>query len=328
MDESMNLLPLLQKLADGEYHSGEGLGQSLGVSRAAIWKQIRSVRELGVAIDAVTGRGYRIAGGLDLLDKDIIEQGLLGEAQSLRGRTTLHFSTGSTNTDAMKCAGMGLDRCLVIAEHQSAGRGRRGRQWVSPFGHNLYMSLMWTFQSGIAALEGLSLVCALAVKDALEGSGFQQIALKWPNDVLLDGRKLAGILLEVSGDVAGPCQVVMGIGINTRISAEAGAMIDQPYSDLSSADASLVRRNELAVAVINRWVLALQQFEREGFAVFRDRWMAFDAYHGSRVRIVAGSVVRSGVSAGIDLSGRLLLDTDSGQITIAGGELMPGLRPE
>jgi BirA family biotin operon repressor/biotin-[acetyl-CoA-carboxylase] ligase len=228
----------------------------------------------------------------------------------------------------MLCASKGLERCLVIAEHQSAGRGRRGRQWVSPFGHNLYMSLLWTFQSGITALEGLSLVCALAVKDALESAGCGRIQLKWPNDVLLDGRKLAGILLEVSGDVAGPCRVVMGIGLNTRISPEAGALIDQPYSDLHCAGELVAGRNELAVALINRWVSLLQQFERDGFTGFREQWLAADAYRGKRVRIVAGSETKAGVSAGIDLSGRLLLDTDSGQLTIAGGELMPGLRLE
>lgn len=323
----MNVLPLLQCLADGDYHSGQDLGLRLGISRAAIWKQMQVVRELGVGIEAITGRGYCVPGGLNLLDKSEICRHLTGPAVSLVDRFNLHFSTGSTNTDAMAKVEQGFDRWLVMTEHQSRGRGRRGRQWVSPFGHNLYQSLLWTFQGGIAALEGLSLVCALVVLRTLKSQGYEDITLKWPNDVLFNGRKLAGILLEVSGDVAGPCRVVMGIGVNTAMPAGAGTAIDQPYSDLRSVSNGVVDRNQLAAALINEWVLTLEQFERAGFSQFRDEWMGSDAYLGQLVEIKSGANVIVGVSAGVDPAGRLLLDTDSGCITVAGGELLPSLRP-
>ena len=323
----MNVLPLLQCLADGDYHSGQDLGLRLGISRAAIWKQMQVVRELGVGIEAITGRGYRVSGGLDLLDRSEIRRHLTGSAASLGDRFDLHFSTGSTNTDAMAKVEQGFDSWLVMTEHQPQGRGRRGRQWISPFGHNLYQSLLWTFQGGIAALEGLSLVCALVVLRTLNTLGYEGITLKWPNDVLFNGRKLAGILLEVSGDVGGPCRVVMGIGLNTAMPAGAGAAIDQPYSDLLSAGMGVVDRNQLAGALINEWVLALEQFERIGFSDFRDEWMRSDAHMGQLVEIKSGARAIVGVSAGIDSAGRLLLDTDAGCITIAGGELLPSLRP-
>ncbi|HBX37807.1 MAG TPA: bifunctional biotin--[acetyl-CoA-carboxylase] synthetase/biotin operon repressor [Pseudohongiella sp.] len=322
----MNVVPLLECLADGHYHSGQAIGERLGISRAAVWKQMQAIRDLGVVIEAVTGKGYCIQGGLELLDAALIESLLLSQVRAALGTPDVRFSTGSTNTDAMQKAQAGVERCLVLAEHQAAGRGRRGRQWVSPFGRNLYMSMLWTFQNGIAALEGLSLVCALAVKRSLQAID-SDISVKWPNDVYLDGKKLAGILLEVSGDVSGPCRVVMGIGLNAAMPAEHSAAIDQPFADLASGNNGKISRNSLAAGVINEWVKVLAQFESEGFEPFREEWMASDCYLGQRVEIRAGEHLTLGRHAGVDLSGRLLLDTDVGRITVAGGELMPSLRP-
>lgn len=323
----MNVLPLLHCLADGEYHSGQDIGRELGVSRAAIWKQMQVIKDLGVDIEAVTGRGYCIPGGLDLLDKERIVAALDGLAVPLAASLEVKFSTGSTNTDALACAEAGATRCLVIAEHQQAGRGRRGREWVSPFGHNVYMSLLWTFQSGIAALEGLSLVCAIAVRRTLLALGMGGVKLKWPNDVYLDSRKVAGILLEVRGDISGPCQLVIGLGVNTWLPPEAAGRIGQPFSDLRSAGLAVVSRNDLAAALVNELVSALTCFEMQGFEPFREEWMAADLYVGGKVEIHAGSQVKVGEHAGVDLSGRLLLDTELGRVLVAGGEMMPGLRP-
>lgn len=323
----MNVIPLLHCLADGEYHSGQEIGRELGVSRAAIWKQMQVIKELGVDIEAVTGRGYCIPGGLDLLDKEKIVSALSELAGSLASGLVVKFSTGSTNTDALACAEAGASRCVVIAEHQQAGRGRRGREWVSPFGHNIYMSLLWTFQSGIAALEGLSLVCAIAVRRTLQALGVEGVRLKWPNDVYLDSRKVAGILLEVRGDISGPCQLVIGLGVNTWLPPDAAGCIGQPYNDLRSAGLTSVSRNRLAAMLINELVSALACFETQGFEPFREEWMGADLYVGGKVEIHAGSQVRVGDHAGVDLSGRLLLDTELGRVLVAGGEMMPGLRP-
>jgi BirA family transcriptional regulator, biotin operon repressor / biotin---[acetyl-CoA-carboxylase] ligase len=323
----MNVFPLLTRLADGRFHSGQSLGQALGISRAAIWKQIKVLKDLGVDIHAVTGKGYRIPGGIDLLDRNRVAAGFDTETALLRDRFDLHFSTGSTNTDAMQKAESGEAVYLVMAEHQSQGRGRRGRNWVSPFGHNIYMSLLWSFQGGVAALEGLSLVCALVVVRALRREGFQGFQVKWPNDVLFQGRKLAGILLEVNGEVAGHCRLIIGIGVNSVMPLKAASEIDQPYSDLRLASGRTADRNSLAASLANELVIGVRQFEHAGFAAFREEWMRTDCYLGCDVEISAGNNRTTGKVAGVDEAGRLLLDTTDGRQVISGGELLPSLRP-
>lgn len=323
----MNLQPLLVWLADGQFHSGQVLGERLGISRAAVWKQVQASKDLGVEIHAVSGRGYRIPGGLDLLDKQRIVNALASGARSIAANFQLHLSVDSTNTEAMRQAADGAVSALVIAEHQVSGRGRRGKTWVSPFGHNLYMSMVWSFQGGVAALEGLSLVCGLAVVRALRDQGYTGFELKWPNDVLYQGRKLAGILLEVTGDLTGACRVVVGIGVNTRLPVAAGKAIDQPYSELEAISAERVDRNGLAAGLVNELFACLTVFSKQGFKPFRQQWMALDRYHGAEVEIHAGHQVMTGRAVAVDDLGRLLLESDEGLVTVTGGELMPSLRP-
>lgn len=323
----MNLVPLLTLLCDGSSHSGEALGRALGISRAAVWKQIHQLKELGVSIHAVTGKGYCIAGGLQLLDRQKIIAGLDAGVDRLLSGIDVHFTVGSTNTEALLKAGGGFDSYVVLTEHQSQGRGRRGRSWVSPFGHNLYMSMLWSFQEGIAALEGLSLVCAIAVRRALLRLDYDSVGLKWPNDVLFNRQKLAGILLEVSGDVSGPCKVVIGVGLNIDMPLLAGRAIDQPFSDLKSMKGESVDRNMLAAILISELVTLVRIFQAQGFKPFRDEWRQADVYLGQEVEVHSGKQTQAGVCAGVDESGRLLLETSLGVLRIAGGEVMPSLRP-
>lgn len=322
----MNVIPLLTLLSDGSFHSGEALGASLGISRAAIWKQIKSLRDLGVSINAVTGKGYRIAGGVQLLDKELIRSRLYpGVAENLSG-FDVHFSIGSTNTEAMRKGAESFSSYLVMAEHQSQGRGRRGRSWISPFGHNLYLSLLWSFQGGIAAMEGLSLVCALAVRRALKKLSYEGMQVKWPNDVLFRHKKLAGILLEVSGDVTGPCKLVIGIGLNTDMPILAGKSIDQPYSDLRAVKGTIEDRNLVASILISELVMMIRDFEASGFKPFVSEWLASDAYLGRNIEVRSAQHVQVGICAGVDESGRLLLESDGGCKAISGGEVMPSVR--
>ncbi|MDO9476258.1 MAG: bifunctional biotin--[acetyl-CoA-carboxylase] ligase/biotin operon repressor BirA [Pseudohongiella sp.] len=323
----MNVVPLLTLLSDGSFHSGEALGSRLGISRAAIWKQIRSLRELGVSVHAVTGKGYRIAGGLQLLDKERIRSNLYpGIAEDLAG-FDVHFSIGSTNTEAMSKGADSFSSYLVMTEHQSQGRGRRGRTWISPFGHNLYLSLLWSFQGGVAELEGLSLICALAVVRALKKLSYEGMQVKWPNDVLFRQKKLAGILLEVAGDVTGPCKLVIGIGLNTDMPVLAGKNIDQPYSDLRAVKGMLEDRNLIAATLVSELVLMIKDFEQLGFKPFVSEWMASDAYLGRQIEVRSAQHVQIGVCAGVDDSGRLLLQSGDGCKPISGGEVMPSVRP-
>ncbi|MDO9522075.1 MAG: bifunctional biotin--[acetyl-CoA-carboxylase] ligase/biotin operon repressor BirA [Pseudohongiella sp.] len=323
----MNLVPLLTLLCDGSSQSGEALGRRLGISRAAVWKQIHQLKELGVGIHAVTGKGYCIPGGLQLLDRQKIINGLDAGVSDLISGIDVHFTVGSTNTEAMSKAGEGYESYLVMTEHQSLGRGRRGRSWVSPFGHNLYLSMLWSFQGGIAALEGLSLVCALAVKRALVRQQYHDVGVKWPNDVLFERQKLAGILLEVSGDVSGPCKVVIGVGLNVDMPLLAGRGIDQPFSDLKAMRSEAVDRNRLAAVLVSELVAVIKLFQEEGFGPFQDDWLQADVYLGQAVEIQSGQNVLPGVCAGVDEVGRLLLETADGVQRIAGGEVMPSLRP-
>lgn len=326
----MNVRPLLVLLADGRFHSGEELGSQLGVSRAAVWKQIRLLRELDVDVQAVRGRGYRMPDRVDLLDARRMLS-LMEHGSSLFANDfTVHFSTDSTNAEAMRRIRGGAGRCLIMAEHQSGGRGRRGRAWVSPLGHNIYLSMVWPFERGVTALEGLSLVCGLAVAEAARRySRRDDITLKWPNDVLLNGRKLAGILLEVQGDINGPCHMVIGVGVNTLLPADAASRVDQPFSVLSGAGSSPVDRNRFAALLVDALVVGLRRFSASGFQVFREDWVRHDHYLGSHVCVGAGSDGSlTGIVAGVDDSGRLLLELPDGRLqALAGGELFPSVRP-
>lgn len=323
----MNLVPLLQLLSDGSSHSGEDLGRMLGISRAAVWKQVHQLKEMGVGIQAVTGKGYCIPGGLQLLDSQKIVSGFDAGVRNKIAEVDIHFSTGSTNSDAMMRAADGAERYLVFAEHQTRGRGRRGRNWVSPFGHNLYMSLLWSFQGGIAALEGLSLVCALSVRRALRRLGYDRVEVKWPNDVLFERQKLAGILLEVSGDVSGPCKVVIGIGLNIDMPLLAGRGIDQPFIDLKQIRGDVVDRNMLASVLVSELISVIEVFQVDGFRSFQGEWQLADLYLDQPVQVQSGIHVQYGVCAGVDDVGRLLLQTAEGVQHIAGGEVIPSLRP-
>ena len=323
----MDLYPLLYSLADGNFHSGETLGKNIGVTRTAIWKQANALKALGVELHSVTGKGYRLPEPMSLLSKEQILAATQIDRTRLEKYFDLHLTIGSTNIEAMKKAQAGYPRYLVLAEHQSQGRGRRGRTWVSPLGKNLYFSLMWSFQNGVSALEGLSLLTALIVVRALKRVGCTgSLGLKWPNDVLLNGNKLAGILLEINGDMTGPCQVVIGIGLNINMPQSAAAAIDQPYADLADS-AGMLNRNRIAAALIDGLLIELEKFASSGFAPYRHEWESLDVYHRREVQIQSGASIIKGTVAGVDAGGALLLNTSSGIKAISGGEVFPTLRP-
>jgi len=322
----MDLYLLLHSLADGNFHSGEKLGRSLGITRTAIWKQANALKALGVELHSVTGKGYRLPEPMNLLSREQILATLRIDRAELDKCFDLHLSIGSTNVEAMKKAQSGYPKYLVLAEHQSQGRGRRGRAWISPLGKNLYFSLVWTFQNGVSALEGLSLLTALVVVTVLQKAGFTGLALKWPNDVLLNGNKLAGILLEVHGDVTGPCQVIIGIGLNINMPSSAAVEIDQPFADLANFG-GLLNRNLIAAALIDGLHIELENFANSGFAPYRDAWESLDIYAGKEVQVQSGAGSITGVVAGVDVGGGLLLKTAAGIQCISGGEVFPSLRP-
>ena len=323
-------LALLRALADGEFHSGEELGALFGISRAAIWKQLQKLEEsLGIRCESAKGRGYRLLENIELLDKPLIQSALSTAAIDLLGSLTTLVSTDSTNREAMQLMQSAPMRGhVVLAERQLAGRGRRGRPWVSPFARNLYMSVTWEFDSGAAALEGLSLAVGVAVVRALASIGVSGAGLKWPNDVIANGAKLAGILLEMTGDAAGRCQVIIGIGINVAMTGVAEAKaIDQQWTDASSVVGRNVSRNALASAVISELLPLLVEFERGGFSRFREEWMSFDVARGRAIALHYGEQTILGVAVGVDENGALAIDTPQGLQRFHGGEVSLRMQP-
>ncbi|MDX1490090.1 MAG: bifunctional biotin--[acetyl-CoA-carboxylase] ligase/biotin operon repressor BirA [Pseudohongiellaceae bacterium] len=322
----MDLHPLLAELSDGAYHSGAKLGEALGISRAAIWKQVERLREMGVEVHSVTGKGYRLPNALGLLNGAEILHHLGDGAARWRDHIVVSFSTDSTNADALRCSEGNTDSWLVLAEHQSQGRGRRGRTWVSPVGANIYFSMGVAFDSGVAAMEGLSLVVGLALVRTLDEMGCYGAGLKWPNDIQVEGKKIAGILLEMSGDVTGPCRVIIGIGLNIRMPEGLAQEIGQPYTDLSSELGELPNRNKIIAKLILQLDAALQQFRLQGFEPFKAEWESRDVNMGRLVELSAGRNSVRGMVKGLTSTGALCLETSQGESVFTGGELLPSLR--
>ncbi len=311
------LRDLLEILADGEFHSGEELGAQLRVTRAAVWKQLKKLEALNIPLSSVKGKGYRLSDAIQLLDEDKIKQSIVGRLDCLE----VLLNTESTNSYLLEKASdhMGK-RYAVLAEKQENGRGRRGRTWVSPFGKNIYLSMLWSFSGGLGSLEGLSLVIAIAVERALRELGVNQTKLKWPNDVYLDSKKLAGILLEVSGEYSGHCQVVIGIGLNVKLSEYDAEAIDQPWAQLSE-HLKNSDRNIIVATLINHLIAVIEEFDKKGFEPFKNHWTERDAFLDKQVDLILPNKDRTGISKGVNAKGELLLQTERGLESINAGEL-------
>ncbi|MDQ2078206.1 bifunctional biotin--[acetyl-CoA-carboxylase] ligase/biotin operon repressor BirA [Marinimicrobium sp. ABcell2] len=319
------LEPLLILLADGEFHSGQELGDHLGVSRTAVWKHLQKLEVLGLPLTSSRGHGYCLEGGLELFDSDVLRAHLTPAAREALTELELFPLTDSTNARAMAKAALGRGGYVCLAEQQSAGRGRRGRHWVSPFGKNIYLSLSWCFESGAAALEGLSLAVGVALVRVLKELGLPELALKWPNDVLCHRSKLAGVLLEMTGDPSGACQVVVGVGLNVDMPEPASTGIDQPWTDVQSTlrkeGLPPVSRNFLAAALISELLVLLKDYETKGFEAYRKEWLALDAFAGREVELRATDRVIRGRVVGVGETGALCLDVNGEQQFFYGGEV-------
>ncbi|TCK19250.1 BirA family biotin operon repressor/biotin-[acetyl-CoA-carboxylase] ligase [Thiogranum longum] len=310
-------------LADGRFHSGEELAKALGVSRAAIWKQLRKFDELGLEIHAVRGRGYRLAVPFEPLEVSVIQQHLSTSLSQRIEHLEVQREVDSTS-DVLKrmpppVAPQGINVCL--AEWQSAGRGRRGRRWISPYGTNLYLSLACMLEDGVLQSGGLSLAVAVAVRRTLQKLGIDGLGLKWPNDIYLNGNKLAGILLDLSGESGGNYQVIIGIGINLRMPEGAGAEIDQPWSDLRHNKLQL-QRNRLAGKLLDDLVKVIEIFSRQGLEAFAEEWQRYDIAAGLPVDLQTGQQESiRGVARGVDPHGALLIEQDGRIQTFHAGEI-------
>ncbi|WP_336779177.1 bifunctional biotin--[acetyl-CoA-carboxylase] ligase/biotin operon repressor BirA [Pantoea sp. USHLN256] len=312
-------LKLVALVADGEFHSGEQLGEALGMSRAAINKHIQTLKSWGLDVYTVTGKGYSLAGPIQLLDEDIILSHL---HQSNLAVIPVIDSTNQYLLDRMDQLPSGY---ACIAEYQQAGRGRRGRKWFSPFGSNLYMSMYWRLEEGPAAAMGLSLVIGIIMAEVIQSLGAPEVRVKWPNDLYLNDRKLAGILVELTGKTGDAAQIVIGAGVNLLMRSEGAMEINQGWINLQEAGID-IDRNVLAARLLNSLREALPIFERDGLAPFVKRWEALDNFINRPVKLLIGDREVYGIARGIDKQGGLLLEQDGEVKSWVGGEI--SLRPD
>ena len=323
------MLELAGLLADGRFHSGQGLADTLGVSRTAIWKQVRRLGELGLDVQSVPGRGYRLSRPLELLSHAAITAGLDAQAAARLAALEILPRTDATNEVLRaRLDDHAAHGHVCLAEYQRRGRGRRGRDWVSPFGHNLYLSLLWRFPCGPDSMQGLSLAIGTALIAVLEQTGLQGAGLKWPNDILLEGRKLGGILIDMSGASGGPTAAVIGVGINVAMPEAMGEGIEQDWTDLRSHLPDGVSRNRLAAGVINQLIAAVQQYEQTGLAGFQPAWQRHDLAHNRRVTLHLPNEAIAGHARGIDASGALIVEIEGRQRRFSSGEISLRLNTE
>ncbi len=313
---------ILAILADGQFHSGQELAGHMELSRSGVWKLIQGLQSKGVEVFAVQGKGYRLSHPIELLNKALIQNEIAACATDFPGDIAVLWETESTNRHlAQWSASDDTTGLTCLSEWQSAGRGRRGRNWVSPLGGNIYLSQLWKFAGGPAQLSGLSLAAAIAVVNVIHSFGGSKAGLKWPNDIVVDGKKLAGILLEINGESSGPSNVIVGIGINVRLTESTIHEIDQPVTSLESMLGKPIQRNKFVARLICELFDIHSDYSERGFIAFKKRWTDLDVYLNQKINLSLPTGNISGINRGVDQSGALQLE-HSGQVyTYQSGEL-------
>jgi len=313
--------PILKLLSNGKFHSGETIAQQLKVSRSTVWNALTDAKKLGIEIFSVRGRGYKLPQPVTLLDVQSVLMAL--DTQSNLFELEIHDYLESTNSYLMKKLSMNqVHASCVAANLQTNGRGRRGRSWQAGFGASLTFSVLWQFQCGAGKLSGLSLAVGISLIRALHSFGITKAQLKWPNDVLIDQEKLAGILIEIQGDMEGPSVAVIGIGINLNLPASIKHQIDQPVTDLASITQSQINPNVLLAEILKHLTNLLIQFEQQSFVSLRDEWTQYHAYHQKVVKMLHPDG-RETVGTVINVAddGNLLVNTISGELRFSSGEI-------
>lgn len=307
---------LLLLLADSQFHSGEELGEALGVTRAAIWKKLKKLELLGINLHSVKGRGYRLPHKIELLDQALLD------SAALNVPIKICFETKSTNDDVKKLITSGADLPVAVAtEIQNQGKGRRGRQWQGGVAKNIMMSFGWRFENGISVVEGLSLAVGAAVARVLKRNGVESVGLKWPNDVQVEGKKICGVLLEMVAD-QDICDVIIGVGLNISMSEQEMAEIDQPWTDVMQQSTIEVSRNQILAELVCELEQVCKTFDRgDGLAAYLTEWMQQDVLKNQAVKMISGNREELGIARGIDAKGALLFEQDGIVKALYGGEV-------
>ena len=324
-DEPPLIARVFAELADGEFHSGEQLAETLGVSRSAIWKAVESLRELGATLHAVRNKGYRLRSGSDALDAERIYGLLSPTVRNHVLSVEAAWTVDSTNSVLLARQNPPFGACEIrLAEYQTAGRGRRGRAWVAPPGGSICLSLSWAFKEVPQDLGALGLVIGVCALRALRDSGLEDARLKWPNDIVVDGKKLGGILIELRAESSGPACVVIGIGLNVALGVNVlKALEDTGVSatDLATAGLKQPSRNAIAAAVVGEVVRGLLVFEKDGLKAFAEEWRAVDALRGRQIDVHTLEGIARGLARGIDLHGALVVETPQGVKRFISGDV-------
>jgi len=330
-------LPLTQRvfvaLADGKLHSGQQLALQLGVTRSAVWKAVGALQDLGLMVNAATRRGYCLRRPLLPLDAALIAARLPAAVSQRVRRGAVCWTLSSTNTTLLANVDLPVGRYdYLLAEFQTAGRGRRARSWMAPPGGAICLSLSRQFAALPPDFGALSLAVGIAVRRALQNLQPLAVQLKWPNDLVVGGRKLGGILIEMRAEAGGPAYVVIGVGINVAL----GDAVDERVrttgtrpTDLQSLGWRDIDRNRVAAAVIGSLVECIEIFERQGFAPFAAQWRDADVLAGQSITVTgagAGAAV-SGVALGIAADGALRVDTAGGERRFVSGEVSVRQQP-
>ncbi len=308
----------------GQYVSGQEISDKLKVSRAAVWKQVKSLRELGFRIESKHSSGYCLLESPDLLLAADIEKDL---AVRVIGTQVATFGEiDSTNSYARQLGESGAgEGIVVIADQQNAGRGRLGRTWVSPRGVNLYCSVLLRPAIPVQQAPQLTFLSAVAVAQTLADCCGLQAQVKWPNDVLVNGLKIAGLLNEMSAETERIHFVVLGMGVNLNMSAEQmPERQNYPATSVLLHTGQPVDRNAFARTLLQR----LDQYYNEllecGFAPIRKRWEDLCHIMGQRVSVTQPQEMVLGTVVGLDTDGSLLLETEAGDVRrIISGDVKP-----
>lgn len=308
---SERLEQVIELLADGEFHSGEAIGAVTGVTRTSVNQDIKAIQALGLDVFKVVGKGYRLATPIELLDATKVTTAL----KHLGGPVPkLHVERVVTSTnDVLRnylkqgrlCAGETL-----LAEAQTDGRGRRGKSWYSPYASSLYLSMYWPLEQGMAAAMGLSIVAGYAVAEAVRQLGVKDVALKWPNDVLINGKKLSGILIELEGQAVDHAHAIIGVGVNIALPETVQQHVDQPWTDLQTEMSAPVPRNIWVATLLAALQDALEEFTQHGLSPFVQRWLEYDNLHNRPVSLQMGQQVIHGNAKGIADDGALLVEVE------------------
>lgn len=309
---------VLALLSDSRFHSGEELGEALGITRAAVWKRLKKLETAGIQVNSVKGRGYRIPSPILLLEEAKLRAAGVDDSIAV----DIPFETPSTNDVLKQKIALGARLpALVVTERQTQGKGRRGRAWESGVAKNITMSFGWKFEQGPGVVEGLSLAVGVVIAQVLRKYGITNPGLKWPNDIHIEGQKICGILLELVAD-QDVCRVIIGIGLNVESTAEQQAKVDQPWTDLTSRLSFTPDRNEIIAHITRGLVELCQVFEKgDGLSHYHPQWQAFDVLYNQPVTVYSGTRQQSGIARGIDDNGALKLETNDGIELLHGGEI-------